>query len=259
MTFEQTNIKENLTFEKFIVGESNKKAYQAALNLTLEITKKEWLWISSCTGLGNTHLLHAIGNKLVEQESNLSIKQIHTHFFMLKVLESQQNDSLNQLIEYYNNIDCLLLDGMTCSIMRRLSVSTHIREVLYAILLTRKKGGKLTVFTSDLPKDSSQHQSSSIKRLLNDCKSVTILQPGITLKKQLIRHFALQHGHEFSDDIISFISEQEASNIRELEAQINWIFLEEKPNEILSLSLDFIKTRYLRWYERFYRGKTLWV
>lgn len=111
-------------------------------------------------------------------------------------------------------------------------------------------GRKLVVFTADRP--INELPESNIKLFLNPCKQVTISQPEITFKRQLAKHFSLQRGYELPDEIVSFISQQEAGNIRALANQVNSL-CHEIENTEEALSLTFLKEFYLRRYEKFYK------
>jgi chromosomal replication initiator protein len=252
MEFEQTNLRVQLSFNNFIVGESNKKAYQEALSCTTRFDhENKWLWIYSGTGLGNTHLLHAIGNKLFEQQPNLRIKHIHIERFYFELKQSREKGNLAQLVAYYRELDCLLIDGMTL-LMPRIGWTNCLKEELYVILSTLKERQKLVVFTAD----STWHRlpRSKIKRLLNRCQAVNILLPDITLKTQLAKHFTLQDGYELSDKLISFISHQKADNIREIKGQINRMIAMAR-YEGVTLNQSFVKKFYLKLYDQLTENK----
>lgn len=106
------------------------------------------------------------------------------------------------------------------------------------------------MFTADRP--INELPESNIKLFLNPCKQVTISQPEITFKRQLAKHFSLQRGYELPDEIVSFISQQEAGNIRALANQVNSL-CHEIENTEEALSLTFLKEFYLRRYEKFYK------
>jgi chromosomal replication initiator protein len=244
------NIKESLSFDNFMVGESNREAYQAAFNCVTQVDNQHnWLWIYTDTGLGGTHLLHAIGNELLEQQPNIRVKQIHTERFVLSYRQVSSQNELAKLKESYRELDCLLLDGM--------QYLTHfgyehndIQSELINILSTLNLGRKLVVFIADRP--INELPESNIKHLLSRCKQTTVSQPEITLKKQLTKHFALQQGYELSDEIISFISKQYACNIRTIEGLVISMLAKIKSTEEV-LSLSFVKDFYIGWHKRFYK------
>lgn len=113
MDFEQRKISEDRTFDNFMIGESNNGAYQAALHCVTQFGKKNnWLWIYSENGLGGTHLLHAIGNQLLEQQPNIRIKHIHTQSLVTSYRQASSQNELTKFEESYRELNCLLLDDM---------------------------------------------------------------------------------------------------------------------------------------------------
>ena len=247
MDFEGTNIRKNSTFKSFIVGESNRVAYRAALYCANNFPKKaDWLWIYSYTGLGNTHLMNAIGNELFESQQNLNIKQIHIECFVNEVMESRIKGEISLLIKDYCDLDCLLLDGMTMYLSGMSNGVAVSVDFLYNILLALRDRDKLVVFTAD--KAWHELSLSKMNRLfsLSNCKVVSITRPDLALKKELVKHFSFQRGFNFEDEIMTFIASQEALNIREIEAIMNRIFYEAKFSK-KKLILSFVKAFYLRW------------
>jgi chromosomal replication initiator protein len=243
-------IREYVTFNNFMVGESNKEAYQAAFDCAIQFSKQNnWLWIYSENGLGGTHLLNAIGNQLLGLQPNIRIKKIQTESFVTSYLQARSQTELTKFEESYRELDCLLLDDiqyLLCFGYEHTDIQSEFNNILSTLIL----GRKLVVFTADRP--INELPESNIKLLLNQCKQVTISQPEITLKRQLAKHFAFKRCYELPDEIVSFISQQEAGNIRELANQVNSL-CHEIENTGEALSLIFLKEFYLRWYEKFYK------
>lgn len=249
MDLEKRNIREGKTFDNFIVGESNEEAYQAALHCVTQLDNQHnWLWLYSDTGLGGTHLLNSIENQLLEQQPNIRIKHIHTERFVTSYRQEISQNELTKFKESYRELDCLLLDDMQYLLgfgYEHIDAQAELNGILSTLLLRET----LVVFTAD--RSINDLPESNIKILLNQCKQVTISQPEITLKRQLAKHFSLQRGYELPNEIVSFISQQEAGNIRGLANQVNSL-CHEIENTEKALSLTFLKEFYLRWYEKFY-------
>jgi chromosomal replication initiator protein len=250
MDFEERNIREDKTFDNFMVGESNKEAYQAAFNCVTQVDNQHnWLWIYTDTGLGGTHLLHAIGNLLLEQQPNIRVKQIHTERFVNSYRQASSQNELTKFRQYYREIDCLLLDDMQYLLSFDYK-HIDVQEELNGILSTLSLKETLVVFNADRP--INDLPESNIKHLLSRCKQTTISLPEITLKKQLVKHFALQGGYELPDEIICFISKQYAYNIRAIEGLVISMLAKIKSTEEV-LSLSFVKDFYIGWHKRFYK------
>jgi chromosomal replication initiator protein len=224
MGLEEINIIKDRTFDDFMVGESNKEAYQAALHCVTQFDNQHnWLWIYSDTGLGGTHLLHAIVNQLLEQQPNIRIKHIHTERLVSSYRQASSQNELTKFKERYRELDCLLLDDMQYLLgfgYEHIDAQAELNGIL-SMLLLRKT---LIFFTAD--RAIKELPESDAKHLFSRGKKATISQPEITLKKQLGKHFSLQNGYELPDEIISFISQKVASNIRVLENLVNSICYE---------------------------------
>ncbi|PCH93827.1 MAG: hypothetical protein COB83_13110 [Gammaproteobacteria bacterium] len=242
MNVKKTNIKIHQNFDVFLNGESNKAANQAAVDYTSQLgNQQKWLWLYSGTGLGKTHLLHAIGNKLCDKHPNIKIKQIHTETFCLSLTKAMQEDKLHQFIKSYQDLDCLLLDGMTFHYMRYFYSNHHVRKVLYTILVSLKKSKSLVVFTSDSVIQQSPRMN--IKRLLNRCKQVSLSRPETSLKKRVAHQTALERGFKLSNEILTFISQQNDDNILEIKGVI-WRIISEVKGTGELLSLNVVKRLY---------------
>ncbi len=249
MDFKEANIRTDLTFDNFKVGESNKKAYEAALTCSaLNGNQHNLLWIYADTGLGCTHLLHAIANQLLSKQQNIKVKKIHAQAFVTNYQHAIFKNELTKFKDCYGKFDCLLLDDMQYLLCFGYAHRNE-QEQLIDILLELSLRKTLTVFTAD--RSFLQLEESKLKCLLKSSNQVKITKPDVALKTQIVNQYALKKGYKLSGDVLKFIAQQKSINIRALEGQVAMIMNEvNNTKEILNLSL--VKKCFKKWYKRFY-------
>ncbi len=232
---------ENYTFENFVRGDSNHEAMQAALAVSLDLGKK-WnpLFIYGDSGLGKTHLLHAIENKVNE------IYKINNHVKYLKADEFGKiaMDILNQgheIIEAfktsYDIYHCLLIDDI-----QLLAKRNKTNELFFHIFNSYIEKNKQIVITSDkYPDDLGGFETRIISRFSYGL-SIGLDSPDFETALKILEQ-KLKHQNNlslFSEESLEFIALNFNSDVRKLEGAIKRLLflavMNKKPHEIITLS-----------------------
>jgi len=212
-------INSKYTFDRFVVGNSNRFA-QASAEAVAKNPGKQFnpLFIYSGVGLGKTHLLHAIGNAMKQQNPNFRLLYTSCEKFVNEFIAKIRSGDSEQIASFknkYRNLDCLFIDDI-----QFLMDKDSSQEEFFNIFNELKDSGKQIVIASDRP----QNELNKIEeRLISRFKwgnTVDIKTPDLETRIAILRKKAEEENFAVPDDIILFVAKQIKSNIRELEGAL---------------------------------------
>ena len=214
----------NYTFEEFVVGSNSQFAYSAALAVAKDPggTKFNPLLIYGGVGLGKTHLLQAIGNFVIAENSRKKVRYVTSEAFYREFVESIQHNRINELSTYYRHeVDVLLMDDV-----QFMSGKDRTQEEFFHIFNSLHQSRKQIVLTSDAPPGELKGLEDRLVSRFQWGLFVDIQQPDRETREAILRRKALALNLDISDDIISFLAEAIDSNIRILEGAIRQLLLQ---------------------------------
>jgi len=210
------NLNELYTFDSFVVGPCNSLAHAAAYAISQNLGKVyNPLFIYGGTGLGKTHLLHAIGNEVKKSNPNSVVYYETSDHFINDFINSIRFDRCNRFRQKYQKLDLLLLDDI-----QFFSNKEQTQEIFFHIFNTLYEQKKQIVFSSDtFPQEITGLQSRLKSRL--ECGLVADMQiPDLETKIAILKKKAIVHSVPINDEIENFIASRVISNIRELEGAL---------------------------------------
>ncbi|VDH10381.1 chromosomal replication initiation protein DnaA [Lactiplantibacillus plantarum] len=212
----ETKLNPKYTFDTFVIGKGNQMAHAAALVVSEEPgTMYNPLFFYGGVGLGKTHLMHAIGNKLLETDPTSNIKYVTSESFTNELINAIQTKKQEAFREEYRNVDLLLVDDIQFFANKEATQEEffHTFNALY-------EDDKQIVLTSDrLPNEIPQLQDRLVSRFKWGL-SVDITPPDLETRIAILRNKADLEGIEIPDDTLSYIAGQIDSNVRELEGAL---------------------------------------
>jgi chromosomal replication initiator protein len=214
----------NYTFEEFVVGSNSQFAYSAALAVAKDPggTKFNPLLIYGGVGLGKTHLLQAIGNFVIAENSRKKVRYVTSEAFYREFVESIQHNRINELSTYYRNeVDVLLMDDV-----QFMSGKDRTQEEFFHIFNSLHQSRKQIVLTSDAPPGELKGLEDRLVSRFQWGLFVDIQQPDRETREAILRRKAIALNLDISDDIIAFLAEAIDSNIRILEGAIRQLLLQ---------------------------------
>jgi chromosomal replication initiator protein len=214
----------NYTFEEFVVGSNSQFAYSAALAVAKDPggTKFNPLLIYGGVGLGKTHLLQAIGNHVIAENSRKKVRYVTSEAFYREFVESIQHNRINELSTYYRNeVDVLLMDDV-----QFMSGKDRTQEEFFHIFNSLHQSRKQIVLTSDAPPGELKGLEDRLVSRFQWGLFVDIQQPDRETREAILRRKAIALNLDISDDIIAFLAEAIDSNIRILEGAIRQLLLQ---------------------------------
>jgi chromosomal replication initiator protein len=210
------NLNSNYTFDSFIVGPSNSLAYAAAHAITEQPgTRYNPLFIYGKSGLGKTHLMHAIGNAIKYRYKRASVLYQTADRFVSEFITAIRFNKVHKFQSKYHSIDVLLVDDM-----QFIANKEHTQEAFFHIFNALYESHKQIVFSSDtFPQDLKGIADRLRSRLA--CGLVTdIHEPSLETKIAILKKKASLSGELLEDDIAQFIADHSVGNIRELEGAL---------------------------------------
>lgn len=211
-----TTLNENYHFDNFVVGPSNSLAHAAAWAVTQSVgTVYNPLFIYGGTGLGKTHLLHAIGNEAKKNNPNLIVRYETCDRFINEFIHSIRLERSTQFREKYQKIDLLLLDDI-----QFLSNKEQTQESFFHIFNALYEQQKQIILSSDtFPKEITGLQNRLKSRM--EWGLVADIQiPDLETKIAILEQKSDAHGIALHPDVADFIASRVISNIRELEGAL---------------------------------------
>ena len=205
------------TFERFIVGNSNRFASGCAEAVTKNPGKLfNPLFIYGGVGLGKTHLMHAIGNELKKNFKNFRILYVTCERFVSDFIEAiRLQEKMPAFKNKYRNLDCLLIDDIQFLTKK----ADRSQEEFFNIFNTLKDSGKQIVIASDRPQDKLEVEERLVSRFKWG-NTVDIQKPDLETRIAILKKKAEEEGFSVPEDIVEFIATQIKSNIRELEGAL---------------------------------------
>jgi chromosomal replication initiator protein len=215
-TKKKTNINPLYQFDSFVVGPSNSLAHAAAYAICQGIGRVyNPLFIYGGTGLGKTHLMHAIGNEIKKKKPKAIIRYVTSDHFMHEFITSIRFDKVHQFRERYQKIDLLLLDDI-----QFFSNKEQTQETFFHIFNALHQNQKQIVLSSDtFPKEITGLQSR-LKSRMEWGLVADIQTPDLETKIAILKKKAELHEITLNDDVADFIASRILSNIRALEGAL---------------------------------------
>jgi chromosomal replication initiator protein DnaA len=210
------HINSNFHFDNFVVGPNNSLAKAAAQAITDKPgVLYNPLFIYGDSGLGKTHLLHAVGNSIKKKNKNLSVLYQTADRFVNEFINSIRFDKIDKFQVKYQNTDVLLIDDI-----QFISNKEQTQEAFFHIFNALYDSHKQIVFSSDTFPSNITGLADRLKSRLA-CGLVTdIYTPSLETKVAILQKKAKSNNQELSDDIAYFIASCVDSNIRELEGAL---------------------------------------
>ncbi|HEY2668642.1 MAG TPA: chromosomal replication initiator protein DnaA, partial [Actinomycetota bacterium] len=204
------------TFETFVAASSNRLAHAAA-QAVAETPGRSYnpLFIYGDSGLGKTHLLHAIGNYVTENYSRRKVLYVTTETFMNDFVDSLRTSTTLAFKRRYRDCDVLLIDDV--QFMER---KEGLQEEFFHTYNDLKGASKQIVLTSDRPPKSIETLEDRLRSRFLSGLITEIDPPDLETRLAILRSKCLSEHQDVPDDVLEFIASHVKNNIRELEGAL---------------------------------------
>jgi len=224
---QRNRLNSNLTFDTLVEGSANRMARAAALHVS-DIPGQLYnpLFIYGGVGLGKTHLMHAVGNRLLANRPTARVLYIHAEQFVSDVVKAYQRKTFDEFKEHYHSLDLLLIDDVQFFANKERTQEEFFNA--FEALLAKKSH---IVMTSDTyPKGLADIHERLVSRF-DSGLTVAIEPPELEMRVAILINKARAEGTEMPEEVAFFVAKNVRSNVRELEGALRKILAYSRFNQ----------------------------
>jgi len=213
----KTNVRLNYTFDNFVEGKSNQLARAAASQVADNPgSAYNPLFIYGGTGLGKTHLLHAVGNGILLNKPNAKIAYMHSERFVQDMVRALQNNAMEKFKQYYRSVDALLIDDI-----QFFAGKERTQEEFFHTFNALLEGNQQVILTSDRYPKEITGVDDRLKSRFSWGLTLAIEPPELETRVAILKRKAQESQINLADEVAFFIAKRLRSNVRELEGALN--------------------------------------
>jgi chromosomal replication initiator protein DnaA len=204
-------------FDNFVIGESNRFAFEVSLAVArAPADSYNPLFLYSDVGMGKTHLLNAVGNYIKEQHPEMKIVYVSCEKFTNELINFLQYGKIEEFREKYRTVDVLLIDDI-----QFIALQQSTQEEFFHTFNTLYNSHKQIVLASDRPPKDIQHLEARLRSRFEGGLIVNIKIPDLTTRKNIIEHKALEAGITLDTKVSDFIARYIQADVRTLIGSLN--------------------------------------
>ncbi|WP_173029986.1 chromosomal replication initiator protein DnaA [Arthrobacter sp. NEB 688] len=213
---ELTRLNPKYTFDTFVIGASNRFAHAAAVAVA-EAPAKAYnpLFVYGDSGLGKTHLLHAIGHYARNLFPHVKVRYVNSEEFTNDFINSIRDDKAANFQRRYRDVDVLLIDDI-----QFLQGKVQTQEEFFHTFNTLHNAGKQVVITSDVPPKLLTGFEARMRSRFEMGLLTDVQPPDLETRIAILRKKAIQERLSVPEDVHEFIASRISTNIRELEGAL---------------------------------------
>ena len=209
-----SQINTKYSFDNFFEGNSNKLGRTAAEAVAENPAKTAFnpLFIHGCSGVGKTHLCHAIGSKIMERFPEKKVLYLSAHLFKVQYTDATRFNTVSDFINFYQGVDILIIDDI-----QELSGLIKTQNTFFHIFNHLHQNNKQLIMTSDRP---PMDMAGVEERLLTRFRwglTTELERPEKDLRKIILQQKIIADGLKISEPVIDYIAENVTDNVRDLE------------------------------------------
>jgi len=213
----KSNINESYTFVNFVEGKSNQLALAAAHQVA-ENPGGAYnpLFLYGGTGLGKTHLLHAVGNGIRARKPNAKVIYMQSERFVQDMVKALQNNAIQEFQRYYRSVDALLIDDIQFFAKKERS-----QEEFFHTFNALLEGNQQIILTSDRYPKEIDGVEDRLKSRFGWGLTIAIEPPELETRVAILMRKAEENKIHLPHEVAFFIAKRLRSNVRELEGALN--------------------------------------
>ncbi|AXR08326.1 chromosomal replication initiator protein DnaA [Salinimonas sediminis] len=213
----KSNINPNYQFDNFVEGKSNQLARAAATQVANNPGGSyNPLFIYGGTGLGKTHLLHAVGNGIVANRKDAKIVYMHSERFVQDMVKALQNNAIEDFKKFYRSVDALLIDDIQFFANKERS-----QEEFFHTFNALLEGNQQIILTSDRYPKEIEGVEDRLKSRFGWGLTIAIEPPELETRVAILMRKAAENRMQLPNEVAFFIAKRLRSNVRELEGALN--------------------------------------
>lgn len=207
----------NYTFENFIVGSGNDFAHAACQAVAANPgTKYNPLFIYGGVGIGKTHLIQAVGNEIVRQNSRAHVVYVSSEQFVQEFLDAIRFKKNTDFADYYRSADVLIIDDI-----QFIANKEKTQEEFFHTFNALHQANKQIIISGDRPPQEIPTLEERLQSRFAWGMSIDMQIPDFETRCAIIQQKAESSGTQLSHDVVEFLANLITTNIRELEGALN--------------------------------------
>ena len=212
----KSNLNPDFTFESFVAGKSNQLAHAASMQVA-ENPGGAYnpLFIYGGVGLGKTHLMHAVGNMIQQNDPSARVIYLHSERFVADMVKALQHNAINEFKRFYRTVDALLIDDIQFFAGKERS-----QEEFFHTFNALLEGQQQVILTCDRYPKEVQGLEERLKSRFGWGLTAAIEPAELETRVAILMSKAQQSHIDLPDDVAFFIAKRIQSNIRELEGAL---------------------------------------
>tara|TARA_B100000614_G_scaffold66623_1_gene58995 strand:- start:4866 stop:6392 length:1527 start_codon:yes stop_codon:yes gene_type:complete len=213
----KSNINPTYQFDNFVEGKSNQLARAAASQVANNPGGSyNPLFIYGGTGLGKTHLLHAVGNGILNTKQDAKIIYMHSERFVQDMVKALQNNAIEDFKRFYRSVDALLIDDIQFFANKERS-----QEEFFHTFNALLEGNQQIILTSDRYPKEIDGVEDRLKSRFGWGLTIAIEPPELETRVAILMRKASENNIQLPNEVAFFIAKRLRSNVRELEGALN--------------------------------------
>lgn len=236
VALEKTNINSTYRFDNFVEGKSNQLARAAAQQVADNPGGAyNPLFIYGGTGLGKTHLLHAVGNGIKERKKDAKVVYMHSERFVQDMVRALQNNAIEEFKRYYRSVDALLIDDIQFFANKERS-----QEEFFHTFNALLEDNQQIILTSDRYPKEIEGVEDRLKSRFGWGLTIAIEPPELETRVAILMKKATENKIYLPNEVAFFIAKRLRSNVRELEGALNRVIANANFTG-RSITIDFVR------------------
>ncbi len=215
---QEANLNSRYIFDSFVMGKSNDMAYAAAINVARNPKSNNYnpLFLYGGVGLGKTHLMHAIGNYVFDDNPDFKIKYVAAETFTNEMITAIRNQREKEFRDIYRDVDLLLVDDV-----QFMAGKEGTQEQFFHAFNDLYNAGKQIVLTSDKPPKEIKKLEDRLASRFGMGLMLDITLPDYETRTAILESKIQRDKLKVPPEVVRYISKHIVSNIRELEGALN--------------------------------------
>jgi len=212
-----TNLNRKYSFESFVVGSNNELAYAAALAVTKNLGRLyNPLFLYGGVGLGKTHLLQAIGNKISSENRDKRVYYIPAERFTAEIVEGIRSKTIEELKNQYTKLDLLIIDDV-----QFIAGKNATQDIFFSTFNELYNKGKQIILSSDRPPQTIPALEERLRSRFQGGMVADVGLPDFETRLAILNLKATERNYNLNEEVFTYIATHIQKNVRELEGALN--------------------------------------